>query len=321
MQAANQEHNTGCNRRTPRRQWLRTTLRRSQQEAFASSAMTATSDNFFHAFAIFLNATMAQMGWVTGLPQLLGAITQIVSLKLGCLCQRKSIIVSGAFIQATGLLAMSVLALVAIEYAVWAFIGLCILHHGLLNLIQPQWRAWMGNIVPRRRRGAFFAARSRITMLSSLAVFLGGGLLLSYSDNHGYAGLGFSILFLIAAIGRYASAFLLAAMHDPVSHVEVEKTEKTLSRLLSTFTHQHFRQYCLFVAGMQAMVAISAPFFAVYMLNDLQFSYWQFVLASVASIALQFLSFRFWGRCCDSYGNRAVMVITCSIIPLQAVRR
>ncbi|HBF45653.1 MAG TPA: MFS transporter, partial [Shewanella frigidimarina] len=48
--------------------WLRCTLRRSQQEAVASSTMTATSDNFFNAYAIFLGASLGQMGWVTGLP-------------------------------------------------------------------------------------------------------------------------------------------------------------------------------------------------------------------------------------------------------------
>ncbi|MGL4614867.1 MAG: MFS transporter, partial [Shewanella sp.] len=51
--------------RYERNTWLRGTLRRSQQEAVASSMMTATSDNFFNAYAIFLGATLAQMGFVT----------------------------------------------------------------------------------------------------------------------------------------------------------------------------------------------------------------------------------------------------------------
>ena len=44
----------GSERRTPQRSWLRKTLRCSQVEAVASSTMTATGDNFFNAFAIYL---------------------------------------------------------------------------------------------------------------------------------------------------------------------------------------------------------------------------------------------------------------------------
>lgn len=67
--------NHPCSRSRDRLSWLRRTLRRSQQEAIASSTMTATSDNFFNAYAIFLGASMGQMGFVTGLPQLFGAIS------------------------------------------------------------------------------------------------------------------------------------------------------------------------------------------------------------------------------------------------------
>lgn len=63
------------------------------------------------------------------------------------------------------------------------------------------------------------------------------------------------------------------------------------------------------------MVAISAPFFAVYMLEDLQFTYFEFVMASVASVVTQFVTLRFWGRFSDCYGNRLVMIITSSLIP------
>src|SRR5687768_7960594 len=66
---------------------------------------------------------------------------------------------------------------------------------------------------------------------------------------------------------------------------------------------------------MQGMVAISAPFFAVYMLTELQFTYLQYSLNAVASIATQFITLSFWGRMSDRFGNRLVMVITSCIIP------
>src|SRR5690606_40139377 len=79
--------------------WLRRTLRLSQQEAVASATMTATGDNFFNAFAIYLNATAVQMGWLTAIPQLFGALFQILSAWLGNYLPRKPLVVGTAIVQ------------------------------------------------------------------------------------------------------------------------------------------------------------------------------------------------------------------------------
>ncbi|MBT1446381.1 MFS transporter [Shewanella sp. JM162201] len=312
-------------RRTQRSHWLRLTLKRSQQEAVASSAMTATSDNFFNAFAIFIGATLGQMAWVSGLPQLFGAISQLMSVWLASHFARKWFISLCAALQALVVLAMGALAAQFThgdkasgpEHGVWIFIALAALYHGFTNLIQPHWRAWMGAIVPERRRGAFFAARTRLTMASSLTVFFLGGGILSFTDSIGMAWLGFSLLFSIAAIGRWVSAWLFWKMHDP--EPREARTPgvfvRTLGSSKEAWKDSTFRHYSLFVAGMQAMVAISAPFFAVYMLEELHFSYLEFVGASVASILTQFVTLKAWGRFSDLYGNRLVMIITSSLIP------
>lgn len=306
---------TPNNQRSARHLWLRKTLRYSQKEALASSAMTATSDNFFNAFAIFIQASMSQLGLLTGFPQLFGALMQFLSLELGHYFCRKNIIVFGATLQAVGLLAMSILSIWRPTYGVWYFIALAMLHHGLLNLVQPHWRAWMGNIVPPKRRGKFFASRSRITMLSSLAVFVIGGALLTFTSQFELAFLGFSLLFLMAASGRLSSAWFLWKMHDPQIDTSQKVLVSTWLKLREAWQDPVFKQYSLLVATMQSMVAISAPFFAVYMLNNLQFSYLEFVLSGVASIATQFVTFKFWGKFSDKFGNRLVMIMTCSMIP------
>ncbi|MGL5359388.1 MAG: MFS transporter [Shewanella sp.] len=303
--------------RYERNSWLRGTLRRSQQEAVASSMMTATSDNFFNAYAIFLGASLAQMGFVTGLPQLFGAVSQLLSVWLASHFARRSFIVGCAVLQAGGVLAMGALAAFEPAHAVWTFIALAVCYHGFINLIQPHWRAWMGALVPERRRGAFFAARTRLTMAASLSVFFVGGGILTLTDSQQMAWLGFTLLFSIAAMGRLVSAWLLLKMHDPEPHQPKLRGVfvQTLRQFRQAWQDKTFRQYSLFVAGMQAMTAISAPFFAVYMLEDLQFSYLEFVLASVASIVTQFVTLAFWGRFSDLYGNRLVMIITSCLIP------
>lgn len=302
-----------------RRLWLRRTLRLSQQEAVASSTTTATGDNFFNAFAIYLGATATQMGFLTAFPQFIGALMQLLSVWLGGYLPRRPLVVVAAALQAFAVLLLALLAAWHGATLVSWVIALAGLYHAALNLVQPQWRAWMGSVVPPRRRGAFFAMRTRLTMAATLLVFLGGGALLTGSEKLGYAWLGFALLFLIAAIGRAWSARLLWLMHDPDPHQPLAGASvgQSLRQMREAWRDSTFRNYSLFVAGMQGVVAISAPFFSVYMLRDLQFSYFQFTLNQIASVATQFVMLRFWGRMADRFGNRAVMLVTASLMPLS----
>jgi hypothetical protein len=67
---------------------------------------------------------------------------------------------------------------------------------------------------------------------------------------------------------------------------------------------------------MQMAVGIGAPFFSVYMLETLKFSYLQFMLNTGTAILFQFLTLNYWGRISDIMGNRLVLIVTGAIIPL-----
>ncbi len=302
--------------------WLRNTLGLSQKEAVASATMTATGDNFFNAFAIYLNASAVQMGWLMAIPQLFGALFQLLSAWLGNYLPRKPLVVITARIQAGVVVGLSLLALSRSDASVTWLIGLAVLYFSCINFIQPQWRAWMGSVVPQRRRGAFFASRTRLTMVASLAIFMSGGALLSLSERFDVVWLGFAILFATAAVGRSFSSHYLAQMHDPDGNPHPAGRKgfwQSLQQLYASLSDKTFRDYSFFVAGMQGVVAISAPFFAVYMLRDLQFTYIQYSLNAIASILTQFLMLSFWGRFSDRFGNRLVMQISSVLIPFMPI--
>jgi MFS family permease len=308
--------------RNDRSTWLRRTLNLSQREGAASATMTATSDNFINAFAIYLQASAVQMGWLTAIPQIFGAMFQILSAWLGNYLPRKPMVVVTAGIQAVVVLLLATLAVTRPEGAVRWLIVLAVLYFSCLNFIQPQWRAWMGSIVPQRRRGTFFASRTRLTMAASLLVFVSGGVLLTYSERLGVAWAGFAILFGTAAVGRALSSRYLFLMHDPDPMPHRDKRKgfwQSIKQLREALRDKTFRDYSFFVAGMQGVVAISAPFFALYMLRDLQFTYLEYSLNAIASIVTQFMTLSFWGRFTDRFGNRIVMRFCCLTIPVIPV--
>lgn len=302
----------------PRYQLLKT-LEHSQKEAVASSTMTSTCDNFITAFALHLGATNVQMGFLTAFPQLFGSIMQLVSVWLGSLLTRRRIVLFTAILQTGLMLCLALVALLRTPNVVLTLIMLVMLYHAASNLIQPQWRAWMGSLVPQKQRGLFFAQRTRLTMGTSLGVFLGGGLFLTLTAAAGFASAGFFLLFLVAAAGRALSCYFLWKMHDPVPQPVLPEANVFFSTLRIVGQSLHdatFRNYSFFVAGMQGMVAISGPFFAVYMLNELHFTYIEYSLSLMASIATQFFMLRWWGKASDRHGNRLVMLLCSAAIPV-----
>ena len=302
-----------------RNSWLRDTLAYSRKDAAGNSMMTGICDNFMGAFAVFLQATLAQIGWLTALPQLVGACAQMLSVWICPRFSRRRVIVAGATVQAVAVLGISILAFSnPLAGATW-LIGLAVLYSSASNFVQPQWRSWMGSLVPARRRGAFFAGRTRLSMIISFVMFFGGGMLLNLFQVGDLAWLGFGILFVLAATGRGASAHFLRQMHDPDHRDKPDATISlgmTLGRIAEAFRNKAFREYSLFFAGMHTTVAISAPFFSVYMLRDLEYTYAQFTMNTAVAILTQFFTLSTWGKICDRYGNRLVMVISSCLIPI-----
>ena len=95
------------------------------------------------------------MGFLTAFPQLLGSIMQMISVWLGTVLNRKLLVLVAAAAQSLLMFAIMLLSLRSNNSLVKTFIILVVLYHGASHTIQPQWRAWMGSIVPQKNRGVF----------------------------------------------------------------------------------------------------------------------------------------------------------------------
>jgi MFS family permease len=67
----------------------------------------------------------------------------------------------------------------------------------------------------------------------------------------------------------------------------------------------------------QFSVSIASPFFTVYMLRDLKFTYLAFTVNTATAIFAQFLTLAQWGRISDVFGNRRILAATGILIPLM----
>ncbi|HEX5055037.1 MAG TPA: MFS transporter [Gammaproteobacteria bacterium] len=294
---------------------IQRSLRYSVRDAVSFSVMAGGLETYFSAFAIFLKASALQVALVATLPNLLGSLGQLVSAWLGHrINRRKPIIVRGAYAQALVLPFMLALPFLFPDYAIPLVMLALTLYYAAAHIIVPQWTSLMGELVPERRRGRFFAHRTRLATVSSfLALFTGGLLLHGFNLNHRTA-LGFAVLFAAAFCARLYSAHCLSRMHEPSLHAA---SLESLLRLgwLRKPEYAAAKRFSLFFILMQSAVGISAPFFSVYMLNVLHFSYLQFMMNTGAAVLVQFLTLKSWGRVSDIMGNRLVLVTTGSLIP------
>lgn len=291
-------------------------LRHSLKDAGAFAVMTGVGETYLSAYALLLKATTTQIGLLASLPPMLASLVQLLSAWLGRVTgKRKAIIMLGASIQASAWLPILVLPILFPEHAVPLLIMSVIVYHGGAHLVAPQWSSLLGDIVPERRRGRFFGLRTRLVTATTFVSLILAGIALHRFSEADATRWGFIALFTIAGIARFVSVYQLSRMRDPYGHVaamELPLGHDWWQRLKQS----NAVRFSLFFALMQLSVAVASPFFTVYMLRDLEYSYFQFTMNTAVAILAQFLTLAQWGRISDVFGNRRILSVTGLFIPL-----
>ncbi len=290
-------------------------LRHSIRDAAAFSVMVGSVETYFSAFAIFLKASAGQVALIATLPNLVGSVGHLVSAWMGHRRNdRLPLILGGARLQAAILLPTVLLPLLFPAYAVPILLVCLSLYYGASHFISPQWMSLMGELVPAHCRGRFFAHRTALVQITTFLTLCLAGLLLHGAERLGMTAWGFGALFVVAIIARLASAHHLGCMREPNPHAASVEAVHDL-RWLWQPAYRPALRFSLYFVLTNAAVGVSAPFFAVYMLQDLQFTYLQFMASTGISVLVQFLTLQQWGRIGDAMGNRLVLRVTGSIIP------
>jgi len=276
--------------------------------------MTGAAETYFSAFAIFLKMSAPQVAMLATLPNLLGSLAQLLSAWLGRMLQkRKIIILTGASLQAFALPLM-LLPVVFPEHTLVMLAVFITLYYAAAHLCAPQWISLMADLVPARKRGRYFGQRTRLSTITTFTAMCLAGVVLHLADNIADAALGFALLFIVAFISRLLSVYYLGRMHETHPHAAVTEPASSLHWLQQPRFRAALRFSTLYVL-MQTAVGISSPFFSIYILRTLEFSYLEFTAIMGISVLVQFLTLNQWGRICDAMGNRLVMITCGAMIP------
>lgn len=286
----------------------------SVKDGCAWSCAAGFGESYFGAYVIFLGATDHILGFMSSVPLLAGALAQIAVLALLKRIRfRKRFIVACAICQALTFIPMIILPLASPGYAIYILFVFVVLYHVLGGMSSPAWSSWMWEIVDPAKRGAYFAGRTKIMGIYNMAALFVGGLVTGWMQALGHTWAGFAAIFALACMARLVSSRYLALVTEPAYVPPRHQEEFSLIDFISKGTRSNFLRFVLYVSLMIFASFVAAPFFALYLLEDLKYTYFEYMAVTVPVIAAQYLTLSNWGVISDKFGNRFVLRV-CGIL-------
>ena len=293
---------------------------RSRQHGIRDAALQAVTqgggENYFSAFALLLQASPFQIAVLSSLPQMIGIVFQLLSVKiLPYLSNARRLILIGGIGQALCWIPLFLVPLLFSTHGAWWLILCIVLYVALGNLTVPAWNSLLIGLVAPQSRGTYFARRFQMTSLTSFLALGAAGAILNIGERWGFHWSGFVLIFSAAAVARALATRCQLATAQGVTAAVPEATGGFRHFLLRAATPD-LRRFLLFSSLMHFSVFIAGPFFVVYMLQDLHLSYLQYAGWMSAGILAQFVTLKPWGQLSDTYGNKAILRLTGFGVPL-----
>jgi len=180
------------------------------------------------------------------------------------------------------------------------------------TIIFPVWGSLMSDLLPPNKRGSFFGWRGRlIGVIGLFSIFIAGFILDSFEKT---VFTGFIIIFMIAFLTRLNAAYYMKKMYEP--KLKYIKKHITFTKFIKQITKTNFGRFVLVTSFMRFAQSMAGPFFIIYMLRDLQFSYIQYTLIITSAAVATLITVKTWGKLADKYGNIQLLKLASILIAL-----
>lgn len=272
------------------------------------------------AFALYLHADAFVIGLLTALP-LFAALFQLwtpqIVARMG---SRKQVCVV-----TLGLARLSLLPLALLGMAAWLlpdlevvwlllFLLLVTLFSAFTAVGGTSWLSWATTMIPTRERAIYFARRNTIIGLIGLGMTLLIGFFMDWWKEPTATGLRthpavYAVLFFIAAVFAIATIFVLQRTPDLATPADAPRP-RLRDTFFATWKNTLFRRYVIFRVAWLFAAGMVLPYYAVYMLQNLQMSFTEvFILQNIGALTALLVLPR-WGRVIERYGCSRVLFWT-----------
>jgi MFS family permease len=190
-------------------------------------------------------------------------------------------------------------------------LGAIFFSYAAISVSYVSWLSWMSDLIPEKIWGRFFGTRNMLCGASGTVALLIFGKLLDRLNGQSYGPLplGFGLTFLVAAIfGILGLRFL-----NRISEPEQTASRATVVPLRTLTDHlfkdQNFRRFLFYSFAWSFSVYFAGPFFTVYFLRDLRYSYSFIAALGVIAAFADIMGMQVWGRVSDRVKNKAIVAL------------
>ena len=180
-------------------------------------------------------------------------------------------------------------------------------HDSLAQASVPIWFSWMADLVPKESMSRHWAARQRFITGATIGVMILIAVGFHHFETTNRVVLGFSILGIVGVVLGVVDILMFLAVPEPVH----ERPENVPWRkiVLQPIRDRDFRRFLTFMGFWHFAVFLAAPFFGLYIMEDLGYSVRTVQLLGTAAALGVVVSSHFWGLVCDVCGYRPVLQI------------
>jgi MFS family permease len=290
-------------------------LRLSVIDGMLHALMLGLSESYFGACAVALGHSDVALAVLMSFPLFAGAVAQAFTgpllLALG---SRKRLVVVSASVQALSHLGLFAVAWLGVT-DLWPLLSLVTLYFVAGMVGVPAWGAWMGALTDRIDRQRYFGMRSAMISCALLVSFLWGGYHLQRADRAGDLSHAYAVLFGLGFVARALSCTMLYLQPDP-SRPPRDSWKRVLARTRSSLRSDGM-QLGFGLAILMFGAHASVPFYAPYMLKEMQLGYSGFALLCAVQIVAKSLAFPFLHRVAATIGLPRLLL--CSNVLIVSV--
>lgn len=283
----------------------------------AYNVMYGFGEQYVVPYAIKLGATNTDIAIISSAPPFVSSLFQIISAKLAeHLRNRKKVIILFVLFQALMIIPLFIVPFYTKNILMLTIIFFFYTIFG--NMVGPPWASLIGDVIEKNDYANYFSKRNKIINAVMVISILIAGSILHFFAEINNVWMGFGVLFSIAFIGRIVSLISLIHHYEP-TYIINNINSYSFRNFLISIPKTDFGRYALFRSFVSFAVMIAAPFFAIYMLKQLNFSYIQYTAIILIPMIFKVLTSAYWGKYATRYGNRNIMyisILVVSLIPL-----
>ena len=281
---------------------------------FANTFATLTGGVFLTGFALSLGMNDLMIGLLGALPFLVTVFQLPTSYLIEKSGRRKKIAIvaaAAARLIWIPILILGVLPLLSSPTTSVLVLSLIFLSYTFITISYVSWLSWLSDLVPDRMRGRFFGTRNMLCGAAGMVLMVIFGTLLDFFKEHGAGTLsfGFGMTFAAAVCFGMVSLHFLRRISEPkIHHGDLPRSFRT--QVWHTLREANFRRFLTFAFVWSFSVYFASPFFTLYFLRDLQFSYGFVAMLGMISAFADLMGMRLWGRISDKVKNKAIIQLS-----------